>query len=74
MKIFIIEQNENTGYDCYFAYIIAADFKPTVRRLAADHPGDEGKEVWQKAKITKIGIYTGRKKRPHIILSDFRAG
>ena len=73
MKIYTIEHDE-FNYDAYLGHVIVANDKKEVREIAKKGSADEGKEVWDKAKIIIEGEYTGKKKEPFTMLSDFRAG
>ena len=59
------------GYDTYDAHIIACDDSEEAIRLARVKAADYGMGVWSLAKIEMLGEYTGKKKKPFIILSSF---
>lgn len=70
MYIFKIS-HEQINYDCNLGHVIVATNKAQVRELAKSVKGDELPEIWDKAPIEKIGEYTGLKKKPFIVLTDF---
>ena len=69
----IYELSRDTeDWDCFIAHVVVAHSRREAKELA-----DSGREPcspsWGSAKITKVGIYTGRRKTPFVVLSDFRA-
>lgn len=73
MKIFTIAHSEG-GYDTFDAFVIVANTKREVREKAKLCAADEGTLVWETAKITTEGIYTGKEKSPFVLLGSFNAG
>jgi hypothetical protein len=61
------------GYDTYSGHIIVAKNEDEVRLLAKSSAADEGSLVWETAKITTEGNYTGENNSPFILLSSFHA-
>lgn len=61
-------------YDCCYGHIIVASSKSDALKMASKNHGDEGAEVWEKAKIKVLGKYTGQNKKPFIPLSAYNAG
>lgn len=75
MKIFKIYCNDFQGYDYYDSHVIVANNVQEVIDLAKKESADEGEENWDNSSIiNKVGIYTGEKKEPFILLSSFNAG
>jgi hypothetical protein len=74
MNIYLIERDAFDFLICeYNAHVIVANDEVEVRKVAKRT--DSNKETdWDKAKITLQGIYTGERKNPFIILSDFDNG
>jgi len=73
MKIFTIEHTEFC-YDSYGGHVIVANSEEEVREIAKNKAENEGKEVWNIAKVEVCGDYTCHRTEPFILLSDFRAG
>ena len=73
MKIYTIE-HEEFNYDAYLGHVIVANSEDEVREIAKSNSADEGKEVWNTAKVEECGEYTCHRKEPFVLLSDFRAG
>lgn len=74
MNIYLIEHEKFDIYDAYSGHVVAANNKKEVIDIAKEGSADEGKEIWDTAKITLQGKYTGVNKKPFKILSDFMAG
>jgi len=73
MKLWLISQTENLGYDTYDSAIVAAPSASAARRI---HPGSGERETWvaQKHVMVKyIGTAAADIKKG-VILSSFRAG
>ena len=62
------------GYDTYDVHIIACDDSEEAIRLAQLKANDYGMGIWSQAKMEVLGEYTGKEKKPFIILSSFNAG
>ena len=73
MKIYAIE-HENFAYDSYMGHVVVANSEEEVRQLAKETSADEGKDVWDNAKVEECGEYTCHRTEPFILMSDFRAG
>ena len=73
MKIYTIE-HEEFNYDAYLGHVIVANSEDEVREIAKSNSADEGKEVWNTAKVEECGEYTCHRTEPFVLLSDFRAG
>ena len=73
MKIYIIWIKEY-DYESYYEHVIVANNRKEVVELASKRHGDEGSKIWETAKISKEGDYTGRKKKPFLLSSSFYAG
>lgn len=74
MKIYLIEQHHDLGWDCYHAHVIVANNENEVRESATESAAAEGRDAWETAKITIEGVYIGSKTEPFKLLSDFNAG
>lgn len=70
LRIFLVERTDQVDYDEPYAHVIASHSKTEARIIAFNRAIDENAEVWKDAKITEIGIYTGDKQEPHIIITD----
>lgn len=70
MKIFLIK-HDMWKHDSYLAHVMAANTEQEVRDLAKRCAQDEGKAVWETAKVTEEGKYIGTKIKPFRILSDY---
>ena len=73
MKIYTIK-HEVFNYDAYLGHVIVANSEDEVREIAKNKSADEGKEVWETAKVEEHGDYTCHRTEPFVLLSDFRAG
>ena len=73
MKIYTIE-HEDFNYDAYLGHVIVANSEDEVREIAKSKSADEGKDVWDIAKVEECGEYTCHRTEPFVLLSDFRAG
>jgi hypothetical protein len=76
MKIWFIERNSGIGdYDAYWGHIVEAPSPKRARQMVAEHPGDEGPDVWLDTnKVTVKLIGEGKSDAPCIWLSDYNAG
>lgn len=74
MPIYHIEQTEVDSYDMHSAHVIIANNEEEVRQLAKKEAGSEGPEVWDTAKITKVGLCLDVFEHPYILLSSYHAG
>lgn len=75
MNIYRLHRTDRIDYDEFAAFVIAAGSPSEAREVAAySDTGFEPVNCWQTAKLINVGRYTGPRKRPHVILSDFRAG
>ena len=78
MNIYLIDADLPIDhYDQLQAAIVIANNTNETRKVIIDeYVGDymEIEENWLKAKITKLGIYTGDIKEPSIILTDYLHG
>ena len=70
MKIYLIS-HERYGSDHFIAHVVVAHSKDKVRNIAKNCHANEGTEIWDNAKIIVCGNYTGKRKRPFILLSEF---
>jgi hypothetical protein len=73
LKIYLIEHDDN-GHDITCEFVIAATNTKQVRELASNAAAMEGPEIWQTAKIKKLGYFCGKQKTPHIVVNHFRPG
>ena len=73
MKIYTIE-HEVFNYDAYLGHVIVANSEDEVREIAKSKSEDEGKDIWNTAKVEEHGDYTCHRTEPFVLLSDFRAG
>ena len=73
MKIYTIE-HKNLSYDAYMGHTVVANSESEVRELAKGISADEGKAIWDSAKVEEHGEYTCHRTEPFILMSDFRAG
>ncbi len=73
MKIYKIE-HEKFACDSYMSHVVVANSEDEVRQLAKNTSADEGKDVWDDAKVEECGEYTRHRTEPFILMSDFRAG
>lgn len=73
MKIYTIE-HEEFNYDAYLGHVIVANSEDEVREIAKSKSADEGKKVWNTAKVEECDEYTCHRTEPFVLLSDFRAG
>ena len=73
MKIYTIE-HEVFNYDAYLGHVIVANSEDEVREIAKSKSADEGKDIWNTAKVEEHGDYTFHRTEPFVLLSDFRAG
>lgn len=78
MKLWLLTRKDGDGlqvYDCYDGHVISAPTEAEARAIAAERPGDEGKDCWLAPHMSecehfgesltdKIGTW----------LSDFHAG
>jgi hypothetical protein len=85
MKIYVLKQDENDGYDTYDSLVVAAEDEESARQI---HPNDaELIDPWDKDKcwrewclspddvsVEYIGTYEGKRTEPHIILASYNAG
>lgn len=78
MNLYLIENNNEIGYDHVEGYVIAARNESEVRNLAATRKGAEGVKVWLEgsvgSKITVIGTASSDITKPTIILRSFNEG
>lgn len=74
MKIYTIEHHGKFCYDSHLEHVIVADNHEQVIELAISNAGDEGAEIWKTATITEHGTYTGDKKEPFVLLSEYASG
>lgn len=68
-------------YDCCNGFIVGAPDVTTARLLVADRAGDEGRDVWIKAHLSKAEIIGrpmpvthGDLVQPYILMTDFHNG
>ena len=75
MKIYTIkiEQGPFT-WDSYKGHVVVANTEEEVRDLAKKISADEGKEVWDSAKVEHCGDSVWQETEPFILLSDFVRG
>jgi hypothetical protein len=60
LTLFLVQRAENPNmpeYDSMHACVVAAPYAGAARRIAAQHKGDEGADVWQHhtTTVTVIG-------------------
>jgi len=70
MKIYLIS-HERYGSDHFIAHVVVAHSKDEVHNMSKERHANEGSQVWDNAKIIVCGDYTGKRKRPFILLSKF---
>lgn len=73
MKIYTIKHDQ-VDYDAYLGHVIVANSEDEVREIAKNKSADEGKEIWDSAKVEEHGFYTCHRTEPFILLSDFHNG
>lgn len=83
MYVYLIKRNE-ADWDENEAHFVVARTPRKARVLAAetarqneDQWHKEPREEWldcRRSTCTQIGIYTGSRRLPHILYSDFKAG
>jgi len=81
MKLWLISQDENEGYDTFDAAVVAAE---TEEQAKSTHPyGSEGwssglSDTWasspEKVTAKYLGEAYGDIKKPEVILGSFNAG
>lgn len=74
MNIYYIIRQDRIGYDETISFVIIANFKDEVLKLAKDNCGDEGQDVWKIENIEELGMWVGLKTDPFILVNDFNAG
>jgi len=86
MKIYLLWQNENRGYDTYDSVVVAAEDEESARQIhpstCSENPWSIGSWSWgsnwcsspDDVSVEYIGTYEGEKTKPHIILASFNAG
>ena len=70
----ILEQRDSCCYDCYMGHVIVAENKRQILAMVKNMSADEGRDIWEKAKIENLGEYKGTIKDNFVVLSDFNAG
>lgn len=75
LKIYLLERQDEVGWDEYAGHVIAAENEEEVIEIAqTKERGNHTDADWSKAKISLLGEYSGDSMQSHIILSDFNAG
>ena len=82
MKLWLLTQNKNTGYDTFDAVVVAASTKEKAQAIAPDHSPNGTKRYedvngdWCQPEFVKA-TYLGKAKagtKTGIILASFNAG
>lgn len=76
MYIYLI-QRDNASYDEYIGFVIVANNKKEVIKLAKNQVSggyNNYKNIWENATITKEGIYIGKNTEPFILFESFISG
>ncbi len=83
MKLYLISQSENCGYDTFDSAVVAAASKEDARRI---HPANKGSihpfnwdcygwaEHPDQVSCVEIGEAREEVTNPHVILASFNAG
>jgi hypothetical protein len=71
MKIYKIE-HDVFMWDAYLGHVIVANSEDEVREIAKNKSANEGREIWDTAKIEEHGEYTCYGTEPFILLSNFQ--
>jgi hypothetical protein len=86
MKIYVLSQDQNDGYDTYDSVVVAAEDEESAKRIHPDYTlGDNWKDNWEHQDyswcespdlvgVEYIGTYEGKETEPHVILASFNAG
>lgn len=76
MKLYLLKRTDGTGYDEYYAYVIAAENETQAREIAAGNAADEGEAVWHSqldCSVTLLALNSTRREAG-IVLDSFNAG
>lgn len=74
LKLYLITQGENRGYDTYDSAVVAAMSEPAARQM---HPGIGGTSSWTRpsqVNVTLIGVTDPSITGPTVICSSSNAG
>lgn len=78
LKLWLISQDDNTGYDTYDSAVVAAYTEDEARQI---NPEGEWNRVWsswcktpEQVTVEYLGIATTMCMKPGIVLSSFNAG
>jgi hypothetical protein len=77
MIIYQLKRRDRCGFDEMDGCVVAALSPQEARELAAGMAGDEGPGTWlwrPSSRCQVIGRYTGRRRKPHVIMSETRDG
>ena len=75
MQIWLIERDEDIGYDEWDAKVVVAETEQAARELAALDTADEGKTVWfDQSRCVATVIGTADDPSPRVILGSLNAG
>ena len=75
MKIYLINKGTDIcNYDENVGHVIVADNKNKALEIAQSAACDEQQSAWCLKNIVLLGRYTGKKKKPFIVLTKFNAG
>lgn len=72
MKIYLIGHDQFV-IDGYSHFVMVANDKTEVRKMAKMMASGEGKAIWDTANITEEGIYTGNQTEPFCLLVSYHA-
>lgn len=83
MNLYLVEQNENTGYDTYDSMVVCAESEEAARRTHPT-PGYKDERDWgyclsgwcsspDKATVTLIGVADASVK-PGVVVASYNAG
>lgn len=73
MKLWLLSAAEWGGYDSFDAHVVRAVSEERARQLAAESPGDEGREVWLNLSSSTC-IELNAAGDEGFVLSSFNAG
>ena len=62
------------GYDCSFAFVVAAETAEAAREIAAINAGFEGADTWRQPWNTDCVELVAENEEAGVIVRDFNAG
>jgi len=81
MNLYLLEQNEETGYDTYDALVVAAETPEEAAKIHPHRKWPKVKErygVWcstpEEVTVTLLGVVNNPDIKEGVILSSFNAG